>query len=264
MVCWPSDIGREVHAVLDSTSAEAMRRAAAGEAGPVWILAKHQTAARGRRGRGWASMPGNFAASLLCRPKGDLGSFALRSFAAALGLHDGLSAVSGNPGLFALKWPNDVLLSGRKVAGILLETATPRAGPPALVIGIGVNLRTAPDAARLEPGAVAPASLFAETGREIAPEAFLDCLAPCIAHWESRLDAEGFAPLRAAWLARAARLGRPVAARLPGREVRGIFETLDETGALVLRTAEGRRVLPAADLHFPPTAPEVAADAARH
>src|SRR5918997_1594879 len=119
MVPWPAGIGREIFEVLDSTNAEALRRAAAGDAGPLWILARRQTAARGRRGRAWSSPAGNFGATLLLRPEGQP---ALRSFVAALGLFDAMVAVTGRPELFAIKWPNDVLLSGGKLAGILLET----------------------------------------------------------------------------------------------------------------------------------------------
>jgi BirA family biotin operon repressor/biotin-[acetyl-CoA-carboxylase] ligase len=155
-------------------------------------------------------------------------------------------AVTGRAELFAMKWPNDVLLGGRKLAGILLETG--HGGT--LVVGIGVNLAAAPEAAALEPGATPPASLRGATGIAISPEDFLDLLAPAVAAWEARLGAEGFAPLRAAWLARAGRLGEEVTARLPGREIRGRFETVDETGALVLATADGRVALPAAEVFF--------------
>jgi BirA family biotin operon repressor/biotin-[acetyl-CoA-carboxylase] ligase len=240
---WPAGTGREIHAVLDSTNAEALRRAAAGATGPAWILARRQTAARGRRGRAWSSHDGNFAASLLSKPAG---APALRSFVAALGLYDTMVAATGRPELFALKWPNDVLLGGGKLAGILLETG---AGGT-LVTGIGVNLAVAPDPVTLEAGAVRPVSLHAATGLAVAPEDFLDLLAPAVQAWETRLTADGFAPLREAWLARAARLGEEIEARLPGRTLAGRFETIDGSGALVLATAEGRVALPAAEIHF--------------
>ena len=261
---WPEGVGREVFARLDSTNAEALRRAVTGASGPVWLLALEQTAARGRRGRPWASLPGNLAASLLMRPPGSPALAALRSFVAALGLHDALLAATGRAELFALKWPNDVLLAGRKLAGILLETGG-RPEAPVLAIGIGVNLAAAPAAAEVEPGAMEPVDLLSGAGVSIAPEAFLDLLAPAVDHWERRLMQEGFAPLRAAWLARAARLGETVTARLPGREIGGRFETIDESGALVLVTPQGRVSLPAAEIQFghSPSAGE-APHAARH
>ena len=185
------------------------------------------------------------------RPPGMNGvALAQRSFVAALGLLDAMVAVTGRPELFALKWPNDVLLGGGKVAGILLETGGPAGRPPALVIGIGVNLATAPEADALEPGAVAPASLRGATGIAIGPEDFLDLLAPAVDAWEERLADEGFAPLRAAWLARASRIGEEITARLPDRRLTGRFETIDAAGALVLATDAGRVVLPAAEIHF--------------
>ena len=240
---WPAGVGRETLATVDSTNAEALRRAAAGERGPVWLLARKQTAARGRRGRAWVSPEGNFAATLLMQAPGDL---ALRSFVAALGLHDAMVALTGRAELFALKWPNDVLLSGGKLAGILLESG----GRGALAIGIGVNLAAAPEAAGLEAGAVRPVSLAEATGLRVTPDEMLDALAPAMMRWEERLQDEGFAPVRAAWLARAARLGEEIVARLPGREVAGRFETVDATGAIVLATAAGRVALPAAEIHF--------------
>ncbi len=240
---WPAGVGREIHETLDSTNAEALRRAAAGEAGPLWVLARAQTAARGRRGRAWSSPEGNFAASFLMKPPGQM---ALRSFVAALGLHEAMVTLTGRPELFALKWPNDVLLSGGKLAGILLESGA----HGTLVIGIGVNLVAAPDPGTLEPGAVRPVSLLEATGLRVSPEEMLGALAPAVQRWEERLSDEGFAPIRAAWLARATRIGEDIVARLPGREVAGRFETVDESGAIVLATAEGRVVLPAADIHF--------------
>ena len=259
MADWPTGTGRVIHPVLDGTNAEAMRQAAAGASGPVWIMAEAQSQGRGRRGRGWTTLPGNFAATLLMTPPGGVRHAALRSFVAALSLQDALVALSGRPEVFALKWPNDVLLSGGKLAGILLETCGAGA---ALAVGIGVNLAAAPEVSDLEPGAMAPVSLAGALGLTVTPEELLDRLAPAFAHWEARLVAEGFAPVREAWLARAGGIGAEVVARLPHAEHRGRFETIDADGALVLATAAGRLVLPAADLHF--AAPALAAEGSVH
>ncbi len=153
-----------------------------------------------------------------------------------------------------------MLLNGRKLAGILLETGGRPGGPLMLAIGIGVNLAAAPQAAALEPGAVAPAALAEATGLAPDPETFLDLLAPCVEVWEARLRTEGFGPVREAWLARAARLGEPIRARTPGAELTGAFETVDATGALVLATATGRVTLPAAEVHFASEAADAARD----
>lgn len=233
-----------VLAEVDSTMAEAQRRLS-GLTAPTWILAQRQTAGRGRRGRGWSDPGGNFAATLVMRTDEDPGRLALRSFVAALALREALIALGVSEGTLALKWPNDVLLKGGKLSGILLES--PGAG--VLAIGIGVNLANAPAP---EPGAAfAPVALAGETGLAVAPETLLDHLAPAFATWDRRLRDFGFAPVKAAFLRHAVRLGQPLVARTHHAEHTGTFETLDDDGALVLRTAEGRLSLPAADIFFP-------------
>jgi len=246
---WPEGWARIVLPEAASTMAEAARLAPL-MAGPAWIVALRQTAGRGRRGRAWADPPGNFAATALMFPACPPGQAALRSFAAALALADTLAEVTGAPGRIALKWPNDVLLDGGKVAGILLESAGAGGRVAHLAVGIGVNLAEAPPAAALEAGAAAAVAVAPATGVRIAPVDFLDRLAPSFARWEGRLAAEGFAPLRAAWLARAARIGQTVTARTGAGTVTGRFTTLDEGGALVLDTPAGRRVIAAAEVHF--------------
>lgn len=241
-------VGRRILGRVDSTNAEGMRRLAAGE-GPVWILAAEQTAGRGRRGRPWSSPPGNLHATFALRHDQPPARTALRSFTAALALHDALGAATGLPGAFALKWPNDVLLDGGKVAGILLEAQDMPAGH-ALCVGFGANLIAAPEAAHLEHGALPAVTVLAGTGLRIAPEGLLDRLAPALARWDGVLDGQGFAPVRAAWLARAARLGEPIRARTGRAEHRGIFRTLDDTGALVLDAPGGRLAIPAAEVFF--------------
>ena len=236
-------------ASVDSTNAEAARRAA-NLTGPAWILAGEQTAGRGRRARAWASPRGNFHATLVMKPTGALDAVALRSFAAALALRDACIAVTGLPQSFALKWPNDVLLNGGKLAGILLESVSAGPGVSHLCIGIGVNLIAAPDLSQVEAGAVHPVSLLAETGHRVMPEVFLDHLAPAFAKWDEILSTQGFAPLRSAWLSNAARLGDTIRARTGTAMHQGRFETIDDHGALVLHTSSGRMAIPAADVFF--------------
>ena len=145
-----------------------------------------------------------------------------------------------------LKWPNDALLNGGKAAGVLLESFGGR--PTQLAIGIGVNLASAPP---VEGARWRPTSVAAETGETPDVDAALGVLAERLDHW-LRLDAlQGFAPVRAAWLARAARLGQPIEARLPRATIAGRFEDVDMDGALVLGTADGRRRIAAADIFFP-------------
>ncbi len=243
---WPEGVGRLILAETDSTNAEALRRAE-GDL-PLWILARRQTAGRGRRGRVWASAEGNFAATLAMRPAEDAATVALRSFVAALALHDALAGLVAETRL-ALKWPNDVLLDGKKLAGILLESAGAGQGVARLAIGIGVNLAAAPPRESLPPEALPPVAL-AEAGPRIAPEDFLDRLAPAYAARERVFATLGFEPIRTAWLSRAARLGGIVTARTGRETLTGRFETLDASGALVLKTADGRRAIPAAEIFF--------------
>ncbi len=184
------------------------------------------------------------------RPTESPDKVALRSFVAALALRDALVAVTGREAGLALKWPNDVLLNGGKVAGILLESLGAGQGVSHLVIGIGVNLAAAPDARLLEQGAVAPVSLQGETGMRVAPDAFLDLLAPAYARFETQFTTYGFAPIRTAWLASAARLGETITARTMAETMTGRFETIDAAGNLILQTAKGQRVIPAADIFF--------------
>ena len=219
-------------------------------AGPCWILGREQTAGRGRRARAWASPKGNFHGTLLLHPKEPAAEVALRSFAAALALREAFVAVTGLEAAFSLKWPNDVLLNGGKVAGILLESSGAGQGVAHLAIGIGVNLIAAPDPAQVEAGAVTPVSLLSETGVRVSPEAFLAALAPAYARWEAVFLAEGFAPLRAEWLAHAARLGEVIRARTGAETREGIFQTIDESGALILRQSHGPVAIPAAEVFF--------------
>lgn len=242
-------LARHVLPVTDSTNAHALRQAPHLE-GPAWFLGLEQTAGRGRRARAWASPRGNFHATLLMFPKERPDLVALRSFAAALALRDAFVALTGLATSFSLKWPNDVLLNGAKVAGILLEASSTGAGVQALAIGIGVNLIAHPDQSVMEEGALPAVSLLSETGLRVTPEVFLDALAPAFARWEAVLVAQGFAPLREAWLAHAARLGEPIRARTGKDTFHGVFETIDGQGNLILVTATGPMAIPAAEVFF--------------
>lgn len=241
---WPLGYGRQVLAEVDSTMAEAARQASL-LAGPTWICALRQTAARGRRGRVWVNPDGNFAATLVLPTSDTPDKRALRSFVAALALYDALVAVSGRVDGLVLKWPNDVLLTGGKVAGILLESIGAH-----LAIGIGVNLVQAPTASDVEAQAVPPVSVLSVLGVEVGPEPFLDILARSYAQYEAQFVTYGFAPIREAWLSRAARLGEAVTARMGNHEVTGTFETVDAEGRIVLNTASGRQAIAAADIFF--------------
>lgn len=249
MTNWPAGYGKRVLDEVDSTLNEAARIAPM-LTGPEWILAHHQTAARGRRGRAWVNPRGNLAATLVIRPQGDPQMAALRSFVAALALFDACIAVTGRAAGLSLKWPNDVLLNGGKLAGILLESTGQGGAVSHLAIGIGVNLAEAPPVDAVEKGAVRPVSLLSETGASVDPETFLTELAAAYDRYETQFTTYGFEPIRNAWLSRAAKLGEVITARSATSSETGTFETVDATGNLVLNTAKGRVSIPAADVFF--------------
>ncbi|MEO0380283.1 MAG: biotin--[acetyl-CoA-carboxylase] ligase [Pseudomonadota bacterium] len=236
-------------AQVDSTLNEAVRLAP-DLSGPVWILAHEQTAARGRRGRAWSMPEGNFAATLVLPLTEGPGQAALRSFVVSLALYEAFVAATGRADAFALKWPNDVLLRGGKVAGILLETISTAGQMSHLAIGIGVNLASAPKVGDVEEGALAPVALATDLGVRIAPEEFLDLLAASYARYEAQFAAYGFDPIRTAWLAHAARLGETITARTTRETYVGTFRDVDATGQLVLETQGGLVAIPAADVYF--------------
>ncbi len=245
MADWPAGIGLvELHEI-GSTNDEARRRAEAGEPGPLWIRADRQVKGRGRQGRVWAEAGGNLYSTLLLRPRMDAATASLMSFVACLAVAELFEAHGGRAGL---KWPNDALLDGGKAAGVLLEASGRGPRLDWLAVGIGVNLASHPEA---DAGAIhPPTDLCAATGADVSPREALGAIAVSLAGWTARLEAEGFDPIREAWLARAVRIGERIEARLPGESVVGVFEDVDGAGALVLRTPAGPRRVHAADIYF--------------
>lgn len=242
---WPDGYALTEFDELDSTNEEARRRATAGEKGPVWITAARQTAGRGRRGRAWDTPTGNLAATLLLRPTKTAAEAAQLSFVAALTAADVIRQCAPASRI-AVKWPNDVLADGRKIAGILLESASSSGRLDWLAVGIGINLAHCPS------GTEFPATSLAALAERVPPSReALNCLAAHWAKWYERWDKCGFGDIRDAWLAQAAYIGTRIRARLQNEEIFGVFEGLDETGALILREAQGRvRVIAAGDVFF--------------
>jgi BirA family biotin operon repressor/biotin-[acetyl-CoA-carboxylase] ligase len=221
---------------LDSTNAEARRRAEAGEVGPLWIAARQQIAGRGRRGREWEMGEGNLAATLLMGLDRPPGEAAQLSFVAAFAIRD-LARAYVPEDRIGLKWPNDVLLDRAKLSGVLIESGR-RDGGLWLAVGIGVNLSVAPS------GLDYPAAALADhlrPGQSVpAPDAALERLRDAFADWFDLWSREGFAPLRRSWEQAAIGLGERCVARLGDRTLEGVAEGLDEDGALLLRLASGR------------------------
>jgi BirA family biotin operon repressor/biotin-[acetyl-CoA-carboxylase] ligase len=213
---------------LGSTNAEALVRARAGERGPLWIVAGEQTAGRGRRGAPWVSKPGNLYATMLLTEPSPPPCAPQLSFVAALALHDAVAASAPQLGpLLALKWPNDLLLGGAKLAGILVEGESDPAFTVA--IGMGVNCAHHPESAGY------PATDLAAAGALVRPDALHAELAAAMARRLAQWDrGAGFAGIRADWLRRAAGLGGDIRVRLPEREFSGRFEGLDDSGRLLV------------------------------
>ncbi|MDA8232345.1 MAG: biotin--[acetyl-CoA-carboxylase] ligase [Magnetospirillum sp.] len=229
---------------VGSTNDEARALAEAGEAADCLVVsARRQSAGRGRRGRTWVSPAGNLHCSLLVAVDGGLGAAAQLGFAAAVALVDTLSRLV--PGAeFRCKWPNDILGQGRKLAGMLLEPAAERW----LVLGLGVDVAAAPSPEAAAFPAVALADLgFGGTADDVLA-AFCGEFGPWLARWRH----DGFAPVRAAWTARAAGLGAAAVVRLEHESLAGTLVGLDADGALLLdQGARGVRRVLAGDVFFP-------------
>jgi BirA family biotin operon repressor/biotin-[acetyl-CoA-carboxylase] ligase len=219
--------------VIGSTNAEALARARGGDRGRVWITARSQTAGRGRRGRAWVSEPGNLYATLLLIDPATPERAAELSFVAALAVSDAILAVARQlePRL-SLKWPNDILYDGAKLAGILIEG---EGGPwHAVAIGIGVNCAAHPA------DTACPSTDLRAAGAIVSPERLFTALTAAMAGRLRQWNGGGnFASIRADWLSRAAALGREIDVQTPEGMRRGVFETLDERGRLVVRLADG-------------------------
>ena len=230
---------------IDSTNAEARRRAEAGEAGPLWITAARQSAGRGRRGRNWSTEGGNLAATLLDTTDLPPVEAAQVSFIAALAVGD-LARRYIPASRVGLKWPNDLMIDGKKAAGILVESGQRPDGRLWLAVGIGVNLAHSPDLPDR------PTTSIAESGvAPPAPREALDHLATAFAAWMGVWRQQGFTAIAEAWTVRAHGLGQSCVAR-PGSEVlRGVAEGLDIDGALRLRLEDGSvRRITAGDVFF--------------
>ena len=234
-----------VHDSLGSTNTEALERARAGEVGPLWIVAHRQTSGRGRRGNTWTSEPGNLTASLLW-PVNDVDPADVPTLGFVAGV--GLMAAFRGAGVagFTLKWPNDVLASGAKLAGLLLEAESLPGGRRSVVMGFGVNVAAAPE------GLPYPATCLRQMQYTTRAEDLFvhltDGIVEAARDWDR---GRGFARIRERWIADAAGLGAPVTVRTGDTRVHGIFETIDGAGRLVIRSDDGtRRTVTAGEVHL--------------
>jgi BirA family biotin operon repressor/biotin-[acetyl-CoA-carboxylase] ligase len=240
---------------IGSTNAEALSRARDGERGPMWFATSEQTAGRGRRHRPWIAPRGNLACSILELVDASPAVAATLGFAAGLALETALQKISieasrrsaGSDDMkFSLKWPNDVLAGQQKLAGILLEAEAVPDNGLAVVVGIGTNVVAAPE------GTPTPATSLKALGIDIGAEELFATLSDSWAEFRGLWDqGRGFAEIRRLWLMRAAGLGKPVAIHTGGATVAGTFDTIDDTGCMIVRTSGGDRVpISAGDVYF--------------
>jgi BirA family biotin operon repressor/biotin-[acetyl-CoA-carboxylase] ligase len=222
---------------VDSTNAEARRRAQAGEPGPLWIWSARQSQGRGRGGREWISLHGNLFASLLIginSPIRVVGQLALVAGIIAYDTITKLIAYEGRSELL-LKWPNDVLLAGEKLAGMLLENVGGSVeNRSTVVIGTGINLANYPE------DLPQPAVSLAAYGMTVTPADALEVLAATTHEWLTRWsEGNSFPSIRRAWLDRAGPTGRPLRVKINSEETEGVYGGLDADGALRLLTPDG-------------------------
>lgn len=228
---------------VGSTNDEAHVLARQGAADRTAVTAVEQLGGKGRRGRAWASPPGNLYLSAILRPSCPVGQAAQLSFVASLAMRDAVRRFLPDSAAVAVKWPNDVLVDGSKISGILLETGPISGGDAAYVIlGMGINLAHHPDNA--ERPATSLAALNADPGVAAARDALLGALD----RWDTLWRARGFTPIREAWLSDAIGLGAPIQVRLPDSTLEGVFADLDMDGALLLEQPGGRRRITAGDV----------------
>jgi len=247
---WPAAIARIDLDSVDSTNQYAISRARDFDL-PTWITATTQTEGYGRHRRDWLSAPGNLHASYIRPQRTGMPPAPLYSFVAALAVHDCLYRLAGNCCRLELKWPNDVLADGGKVAGILLEgVAAPTQA--SLVIGIGINLVHAPDIPTPD-SRFRPVDLASMTGMTYATDAVLTILAETMMQREEQINMDGFATIRDDWLKRAAGLGQEVMARCEQGTLTGTLQTIDASGFAVLDCFGVQKKLVAADLVFAPS-----------
>ena len=233
-----------------STNADALAAAKAGDTGRLWITAERQIRGRGRQGRVWVSEPGNLYASLLLiDPAHDPDRLSTLPLAVACAVHGTLASLPGaNRQDFKIKWPNDVLIEGKKISGILLESAALDDGRLAVAIGIGINCNHHPEPALYH------ATDLAELGLDISPEALFQHLATTMAATlQAWNHGKGFPLIRAEWLRLAKGVGEKIIVNLSSGALEGTFDDIDATGRLVLRLQKGEtRLISAGDVFFAP------------
>jgi BirA family transcriptional regulator, biotin operon repressor / biotin---[acetyl-CoA-carboxylase] ligase len=229
------------YATIDSTNTEAHRLFEAGERGPLWLLADEQTAGRGRLDRQWVSSAGNCYSTLMLPLAGKaIADVPQLGFVVSLAVADAIEHLT--PAKPQLKWPNDVLINGAKVSGILSEVISQSS--LTIAVGCGINVAHAPT------GLGYPAVHllhFASVSRDQVFKAYRIALGAWLDMWQ-----DGFDDIRKAWLSRAIGVGETVSLSSNNNTIVGIFESLNEQGALLIRDGNNKlHTISAGDLTIP-------------
>lgn len=230
---------------LDSTNKEAARKIADGASSGLWVTAGEQSGGRGRGGREWVSKPGNLYASLIYETQEDIYGAAQLSFVTALAVRDAVFEFLQLQDI-KCKWPNDVLVAGKKISGILLEScAAKETGKNYVIIGIGINIVHHPKVALYE-----ATHINEQTEREYCHADVFVVLAEKMAFWLALWKEKGFDPIRESWLSSARGIGEQITVRLPNEQLIGRFVDLDRDGALKLDVDDEIKLIHSGDVFF--------------
>lgn len=242
----PAGFSHTAFAQVDSTNAVCLDLAQQGDDGNHWITAVSQSAGKGSRGRSWDSLDGNLFASLLLKNPAEMKMLATLTFVTSLAIHDSVIAIAGNDKLdVKLKWPNDVLLNGKKLSGILLENHQV-GGENMVIVGIGINVNRAPLSAMFP--ATSLSSVDIKTNSDAVFVELARAMQKRIEQWNKGL---GFSSIKKDWLAHAARLGEQVQVKQHDKNLEGIFEGLSEDGRMLLKGNDGQtQKISTADVFF--------------
>jgi len=236
----------EAYESVTSTNTLAATRAKQGDAGLLWIVAGEQTQGVGRRGRVWRSPPGNLSTSLLLISDVPPDKAAQLSFVGGISLAESLAQLTGGAAQIQLKWPNDMLLEGGKLGGILVERHPLTQGKAALIIGMGLNVASAPPSE-----AYATASLRTSGFNVPPPQLFMALTRAWAVNFALWNEGRGFDLIREKWLNRAAGLGKDIHIQRQEQKISGRFKTIDGQGQLMIETKTGEIVtIAAGDVHF--------------
>ncbi len=241
----PDGFDHQAFLSIDSTNKEAIRKIEAGAMSGLWITASEQTGGRGRGGREWVSKPGNLYCSLIQETDGDIQKSSQLSFVAALAVRDTIASFINSEDV-KCKWPNDVLVSGMKICGILLESyRSDRKSKNYIIIGVGINVEQNPDLT-----IYATTHLNEQANDNFSHIDVFSILAQKMSEWVSIWQKQGFSVIRKAWLDHCKGLGELITVRLPNKQLVGRFIDLDATGALMLDTDGETKLIHSGDVFF--------------